>query len=208
MIPTLRLEVVRGRIETRNNFQQTTFLACLAEQHEKWGKKAQNKRSQSSGWEKNYGSGAERAAGVGVQVNGRGPRTLCYSTIDNAARGDKCFQTFGYLLKKKQNRNLLRKFEKTGRYWKLLKWRLKQCLRMWFCLYWYNYHACFWVMDNGPVYAETGISENGIVNEHMLISTLLSYKACVFIKKAHLWKKLAKVGKLEMPGFLVSCSHL
>lgn len=48
---------------------------------------------------KNSGAEAERAAGVGVQVNGRGPRTPCYSTIDDGARDGRRFQTFAYLFK-------------------------------------------------------------------------------------------------------------
>lgn len=40
VILVFRLEVVRGRGATRNNFQQTTLLPCLAEQHEKGRKKS------------------------------------------------------------------------------------------------------------------------------------------------------------------------
>lgn len=41
---------------------------------------------------KRSGAEAERAASVGVQVNGR-----CYSTIDDGARDGSSFQTFAYL---------------------------------------------------------------------------------------------------------------
>lgn len=47
----------------------------------------------------NSGSQPERDTNVGVQVDGKGPRTLCYSTSGDAARAVDTSRTFKNLFK-------------------------------------------------------------------------------------------------------------
>lgn len=51
-------------------------------------KKKKTWRGTKRAWvpQENSGSQPERDTNVGVQVDGKGPRTLCYSTSDDAAR--------------------------------------------------------------------------------------------------------------------------
>lgn len=86
------LEVERGRGTTQNNFQQNHLAPVFGREHGKENKRERTKRARAA--QENSEVNQKELLVVGVQVNGRGPRTPCYSTIDDAARACRHFQTF------------------------------------------------------------------------------------------------------------------